>query len=193
MFSTSQFISLVLAPLAIVMLIYLLAPYVGAEAPRGARANGGLLSHTDARRRARSRRRSRPASGSIGFSPRVLPDHSRSQIQRLIKDGHVARRRPRRRKPNQPVQGRADRIAVDVPEPVDRDAGSPRRCRCRSSTRIATSIVVDKPAGMVVHPAAGHASGTLVNALLHHVDDLAASAARSGPASCTGSTTARRG
>ena len=33
-------------------------------------------------------------------------------------------------------------------------------------------IVIDKPAGMVVHPAAGHASGTLVNALLHHVDDL---------------------
>src|SRR4029077_19180541 len=33
-------------------------------------------------------------------------------------------------------------------------------------------IVVDKPAGMVVHPAAGHSSGTLVNALLHHVDDL---------------------
>jgi 23S rRNA pseudouridine1911/1915/1917 synthase len=33
-------------------------------------------------------------------------------------------------------------------------------------------IVVDKPAGMVVHPAAGHASGTLVNALLHHVGDL---------------------
>jgi 23S rRNA pseudouridine1911/1915/1917 synthase len=33
-------------------------------------------------------------------------------------------------------------------------------------------IVVDKPAGMVVHPAAGHAQGTLVNALLHHVKDL---------------------
>ena len=33
-------------------------------------------------------------------------------------------------------------------------------------------IVVDKPAGMVVHPAAGHESGTLVNALLHHVTDL---------------------
>jgi 23S rRNA pseudouridine1911/1915/1917 synthase len=33
-------------------------------------------------------------------------------------------------------------------------------------------LVVDKPAGMVVHPAAGHESGTLVNALLHHVDDL---------------------
>jgi 23S rRNA pseudouridine1911/1915/1917 synthase len=33
-------------------------------------------------------------------------------------------------------------------------------------------VVVDKPAGMVVHPAAGHSSGTLVNALLHHVTDL---------------------
>src|SRR6185295_18665975 len=32
--------------------------------------------------------------------------------------------------------------------------------------------VVDKPAGMVVHPAAGHEGGTLVNALLHHVTDL---------------------
>ena len=33
-------------------------------------------------------------------------------------------------------------------------------------------VVLDKPAGMVVHPAAGHSSGTLVNALLHHVKDL---------------------
>ena len=33
-------------------------------------------------------------------------------------------------------------------------------------------VVVDKPAGMVVHPSAGHADGTLVNALLHHVQDL---------------------
>jgi 23S rRNA pseudouridine1911/1915/1917 synthase len=33
-------------------------------------------------------------------------------------------------------------------------------------------VVLDKPAGMVVHPAAGHARGTLVNALLHHVKDL---------------------
>jgi 23S rRNA pseudouridine1911/1915/1917 synthase len=33
-------------------------------------------------------------------------------------------------------------------------------------------VVIDKPAGMVVHPATGHSSGTVVNALLHHVDDL---------------------
>jgi 23S rRNA pseudouridine1911/1915/1917 synthase len=33
-------------------------------------------------------------------------------------------------------------------------------------------LVIDKPAGLVVHPAPGHGSGTLVNALLHHVQDL---------------------
>ena len=33
-------------------------------------------------------------------------------------------------------------------------------------------IVVDKPAGLVVHPAPGHASGTLVNAVLHHVPEI---------------------
>ncbi len=37
----------------------------------------------------------------------------------------------------------------------------------------ANLVVLDKPAGLVVHPAAGHASGTLVHALLHHVGDLA--------------------
>jgi 23S rRNA pseudouridine1911/1915/1917 synthase len=37
----------------------------------------------------------------------------------------------------------------------------------------AALVVLDKPAGLVVHPAPGHASGTLVNALLHHVRDLA--------------------
>ena len=53
-------------------------------------------------------------------------------------------------------------------------------------------VVVNKPAGMVVHPAAGNPSGTLVNALLHHVKDLSASAAKCGPASSIVSTRARR-
>ena len=104
------------------------------------------------------------------FLASVLADQSRSQIQRLIKDGHVARRRPRGQ--SEPAgEGRTGdrrrharagrsgaRSAEALPLPIlyqDRDL-----------------IVVDKPAGMVVHPAAGHASGTLVNALLHHVDDL---------------------
>ena len=51
-------------------------------------------------------------------------------------------------------------------------------------------IVVNKPTGMVVHPAPGHPDGTLVNALLHHCGDSPspASAAKSAPASSTAST-----
>ena len=53
-------------------------------------------------------------------------------------------------------------------------------------------IVIDKPAGLVVHPAAGHASGTLVNAVMSHVPIWKASAAKCGPASCIGSIKTRR-
>ena len=99
----------------------------------------------------------------------VLPEHSRSQIQRLIKDGHV-RVGGRGAKPNQPVKT-GQQIAVEVPEPVDAvPRAEPLPLPILFQDR--DLIVVDKPAGMVVHPAAGHASGTLVNALLHHVDDL---------------------
>jgi 23S rRNA pseudouridine1911/1915/1917 synthase len=103
------------------------------------------------------------------FLTSVLPDQSRSHIQRLIKDGSV-QVAGASAKPNQPVKT-GQIVTVDIPEPID-------------PTPLAEAlplpilyqdhdvIVVDKPAGMVVHPAAGHASGTLVNALLHHVDDL---------------------
>ena len=99
----------------------------------------------------------------------MLAEHSRSQIQRLIKDGRIlVAGRPA--KPNQPVKtGQA--ISVDVPEPVDA-APAPEALPLPILYQDADVIVVDKPAGMVVHPAAGHDSGTLVNALLHHVDDL---------------------
>ena len=47
-------------------------------------------------------------------------------------------------------------------------------------------LVVDKPAGMVVHPAPGHPGGTLVNAVLHHCPGLAGVGASTGRGSCTG-------
>ena len=50
---------------------------------------------------------------------------------------------------------------------------------------------MDKPAGMVVHPAAGHADGTLVNVLLHMVEDLSGVGGESGRGSCTDSTKGR--
>ena len=103
------------------------------------------------------------------FLVSILPEHSRSQIQRLIKDGHilVAGREARS---NQPVKTGQD-ITVDVPEPVD-PVPQPEALPLPILYQDSDLIVIDKPAGMVVHPAAGHASGTLVNALLHHVDDL---------------------
>jgi 23S rRNA pseudouridine1911/1915/1917 synthase len=103
------------------------------------------------------------------FLVSVLPDQSRSQIQRLIKDGRV-RVAGRDAKANQPVKT-GQEVAVDIPAPVDA-APQPEALPLPILYQDRDLIVIDKPAGMVVHPAAGHASGTLVNALLHHVDDL---------------------
>src|SRR6266850_8568066 len=103
------------------------------------------------------------------FLASVLADHSRSHIQRLIKDGHV-QVAGRTAKSNQPVKtGQA--ISLDVPAAIEA-APAAEALPLPILYQDADLIVVDKPAGMVVHPAAGHESGTLVNALLHHVDDL---------------------
>jgi 23S rRNA pseudouridine1911/1915/1917 synthase len=99
----------------------------------------------------------------------ALPDQSRSQLQRLIKAGRVLVD-AREARSNQVVKA-GQQITLDVPEPID---ATPKAEPI--SVPIVYQdhdlIVVDKPAGMVVHPAAGHATGTLVNALLHHVHDL---------------------
>lgn len=103
------------------------------------------------------------------FLASVVADRSRSQIQRLIKDqsvrvaGQVA-------KSNQPVKA-GQIVVLDVPEPVDAEPQA-EELPLPILYQDHDVIVVDKPAGMVVHPAAGHSSGTLVNALLHHVTDL---------------------
>jgi 23S rRNA pseudouridine1911/1915/1917 synthase len=103
------------------------------------------------------------------FLTSVLEGHSRSNVQRLIKDGcvHVDGRAA---KANQPMKG-GQTIVVELPEPVD-PAPQAEALPLPIVYQDSDLIVIDKPAGMVVHPAAGHASGTLVNALLHHVDDL---------------------
>ena len=103
------------------------------------------------------------------FLVSVIGGLSRSQVQRLIKEGRI-RVGGRDSKSNQPVKT-GQEIDVDIPEPAD--AGPQAEALpLRIVYEDRDLIVVDKPAGMVVHPAAGHASGTLVNALLHHVDDL---------------------
>lgn len=98
-----------------------------------------------------------------------VPALSRSQAQRLIQDGLV-RLSSGRAKPALIVWAGLE-IDVDIPAPVRATpAAEPLPLRLLHDD--AEMAVVDKPAGMVVHPAAGHATGTLVNALLHHLGDL---------------------
>ena len=103
------------------------------------------------------------------FLVSVVADQSRSQIQRLIKNGHV-RVGGNPAKPNQPVRA-GQAVTVDIPELID-PVPRPEPLPLSILYQDRDLIVVDKPAGMVVHPAAGHQGGTLVNALLHHVGDL---------------------
>ena len=99
----------------------------------------------------------------------LIPDHSRSQIQRLIKAGHV-RLGGRTATPHTAVRA-GDAIVVDVPPAVEaKPTAQPLPLDILYEDE--NLVVVNKAAGMVVHPAAGHADGTLVNALLHHIEDL---------------------
>ncbi len=99
----------------------------------------------------------------------LLPQHSRSQLQRVIKDGGAAVR-GRAAKPNSALKA-GDVVTVEIPDaapatPAAQDLDLPVLFQDDDV------IVVDKPAGMVVHPAAGHVEGTLVNALLYHAENL---------------------
>jgi 23S rRNA pseudouridine1911/1915/1917 synthase len=97
------------------------------------------------------------------------PELSRAQAQRLIERGDVTvggrRSKPAHRvREGEEIEGRvpAPGGAGLEPEPIP-------LCIVHEDADL---IVVDKPAGLVVHPAPGHASGTLVHALLHHCADL---------------------
>jgi len=103
------------------------------------------------------------------FLTSMLGGHSRSNIQRLIKDGH-ANVDGKRAKSNLALKA-GQTVVIELPALVD-PVPQPEALPLPIIYQDKDLIIVDKPAGMVVHPAAGHSSGTLVNALLHHVDDL---------------------
>lgn len=98
-----------------------------------------------------------------------LPDVSRARVQRLIRDGHVQLSRGTARPSLAVGAGLSVDVALPAPAPATPAAEALPLATLYDDDDI---VVVDKPAGMVVHPAAGHASGTLVNALLHHVGGL---------------------
>ena len=100
-----------------------------------------------------------------------LKDVSRSRIQKLIENGHIKiNERVCHSKNTKVMVG--DRLVVTIPEPEKLDL-IPENIPLDILFEDEHLIVVNKPAGMVVHPAPGHYTGTLVHALLHHCDTLA--------------------
>ena len=98
----------------------------------------------------------------------TLPDLTRSAVQRLLEEGRVTSCGKPLAK-NYRLTG-CETLALSLPEPVLPDA-APQNIPLDIVDADADVIVVNKPKGLVVHPAPGHPDGTLVNALLYHCGD----------------------
>ncbi len=99
-----------------------------------------------------------------------LPDLSRSRIQGLIKDGHVKVGDDQILKTGHIVEA-GDEIFIEIPEALP-SALIPEDIPLNIIYENDDLVIVNKPAGMVVHPGAGHYSGTLVHAALAAIPDL---------------------
>lgn len=103
------------------------------------------------------------------FLTRMQPDFSRSHIQKLIAAGSAAVNRMARRGNYRLKAG--EQVELAVPEPENTEI-MPENIPLNIIYEDKDIIVVNKARGMVVHPAAGVFSGTLVNALMYHCGDL---------------------
>jgi 23S rRNA pseudouridine1911/1915/1917 synthase len=103
------------------------------------------------------------------FIARRLPELTRSRVKRLIEDGCVAVA-GERAKPALRLES-GQRVSVEVPPPAPSRA-VPEPIALDVLYEDADVLAVNKPAGMTVHPAPGHATSTLVNAILAHCSDL---------------------
>ena len=95
-----------------------------------------------------------------------LPQLSRSRLQALVREGHLRQGERLIDEPGQRVKP-GERFVLDLPRPRPAAPG-PEARPLEVLFEDEHLVVLVKPAGMVVHPAPGHAEGTLVNALLAH-------------------------
>ena len=102
------------------------------------------------------------------FLARCVPDLSRSGAQRLIEDGQVTRNGKPGKKNDKLNIG--DEIRYTIPEPREVDI-KPTQMDLNIVYEDEDVLVINKPKGLVVHPAAGHQDDTLVNGLLHAMGD----------------------
>jgi 23S rRNA pseudouridine1911/1915/1917 synthase len=100
----------------------------------------------------------------------LLPDYSRSRLQQWIKAGHIEVDGRVMRPRDRVLGGEAIR---GVPPREPRTVAAPEAIALDVRYRDEDILVLNKPAGLVAHPAAGNPDGTLVNALLHHAPELA--------------------
>jgi 23S rRNA pseudouridine1911/1915/1917 synthase len=112
------------------------------------------------------------------FLTRQMPDWSRSQVQRLIRSGLVSVGDRLARKGGEEVQA-GDVISVCAER--EELAATPEALPLSIVYEDEDLLVVNKPAGMAVHVGAGAKSGTLVNALLHHVKTLSSAGGTGRP------------
>ena len=108
---------------------------------------------------------SQPKARLDKFLQKKFPDTSRGALQRFIQDGHVLVNGKPVKATHHPRAG--EEIIITWPEPEPAEA-HPENIPLDVLYEDDRLLVINKPAGLVVHPAAGHARGTLVNALLHH-------------------------
>jgi 23S rRNA pseudouridine1911/1915/1917 synthase len=113
----------------------------------------------------------RVPDGSAGRVDRYVADAtglSRSYVQKLISDGRLtADGEPLRANS---IVGAGTELRLDVPVAAPLDLSPSPEIVLRVVYEDDDLLIIDKPAGLVVHPAPGHADGTLVNALLAHGD-----------------------
>lgn len=107
----------------------------------------------------------RPGERADAFLARVVPDLTRSAAQRLLEAGAVRLAGRPVRKNYRTAPGDVLEVDIPAPQPVDL---VPQDIPLDIVYEDGDVIVVNKPVGMVVHPAPGHSDGTLVNALLYH-------------------------
>ena len=99
------------------------------------------------------------------FLARTLPELTRSAAQRLLEEGAVTRGGGRVKKNDKTAPGDVFTVVLPDPAPID---VLPQKIPLDVIYEDGDVIVVNKPVGLVVHPAPGHPAGTLVNALLYH-------------------------
>ncbi|MEQ8265249.1 23S rRNA pseudouridine(1911/1915/1917) synthase RluD [Pseudohaliea sp.] len=101
---------------------------------------------------------------------RLFPDYSRARLQGWIKAGELRVDGEQRRPRDRVAAGEVLTVAAEQAEAV---SWAPQAIALDIIHEDEHIIVIDKPAGLVVHPAAGHGDGTLVNALLAHAPGMA--------------------